>query len=893
MIIFNILRKKEILGGFMMESKKMSVNARIIEHLGKDLITSPEIAIIELIKNSLDARSESVFIHIFDNVERINKSSKFKPTVNKAVVDLLPKEYSNRPLMIIEDTGIGMTEKVLEEGFLNIGTSIKLKSRIEDKESKIILGEKGIGRLAAQRLGRVLVVESASEEEEYSNVVIINWEELKNSNAIHKIELPYFRVNKVEKSYTRLWILDIDKNDIINQPKQLNLFKDIKITLKKELEAATCLIVSPFTTEGKIPEIKFYNNDDEIKYNFDKNILNFSESIHNFEFKNDKLKLDLTLTPWYIKRIHRSCISPSSLMNKYIKSNDVYVALFRKYQKRYEQTLKVEVSLDDIVYKIKEIRKKNYLGINDKAALDKYIEKITRDEIKLLSSIAPISGELYSFRLDRLIGNMFVEFIKDIKEDNSYSDYTLDKIKEFLDTFNGVMLYRNYYRIGSMGNKGDDWIQMQQFRNSGQNFFRFGKSNTLGYVSINDPNQEKIREISSRLDMYQNDVVSMFKEFIIIIFNYYFYDFNRKAYFITKSILKEEGLLPEDVKKKVKQSSNINKELIKDNNKLVKDIGVMKELLQKNTNVTGDNVQIKTQTYNKALQVLNIAEKQIGVINEEFGRTQEVLDEAEAGLQAIQIEAFNNYKLMANGLITETITHELHSVINQKYALDMEKHFDKLEEYLLDKDVQLYNKEFIPIKDQSEMLINKVGDISELYTFLERTFIKNNSYEEYISESITEVALSIQKKLLKEFKKNKIELVLSNVNQNWYMPKGVLLHVLYNLFFNSVYWIDYRKKQAYYDTMYKSNNIDQIVIEQATSDSIVIYDTGIGVLNHMEHILFEPLQSGKEKEGRGMGLYIVKNLLSSFGANIELLDDRNKYNHRYKFLISVPEECIR
>ena len=59
----------------------------------------------------------------------------------------------------------------------------------------------------------------------------------------------------------------------------------------------------------------------------------------------------------------------------------------------------------------------------------------------------------------------------------------------------------------------------------------------------------------------------------------------------------------------------------------------------------------------------------------------------------------------------------------------------------------------------------------------------------------------------------------------------------------------------------------------------------------MEDVLFEALQSGKDySERRGMGLYIVQQLLQSFEANIELLPERNKYGNRYKFMISYQQE---
>ena len=59
---------------------------------------------------------------------------------------------SKAPYILFEDFGKGMDEKTLDEGFLKVGTQIKLK------ENDVLFGQKGIGRLAAQRLGKTLVV---------------------------------------------------------------------------------------------------------------------------------------------------------------------------------------------------------------------------------------------------------------------------------------------------------------------------------------------------------------------------------------------------------------------------------------------------------------------------------------------------------------------------------------------------------------------------------------------------------------------------------------------------------------------------------------------------------------------------------------------------------------
>lgn len=123
------------------------------------------------------------------------------------------------------------------------------------------------------------------------------------------------------------------------------------------------------------------------------------------------------------------------------------------------------------------------------------------------------------------------------------------------------------------------------------------------------------------------------------------------------------------------------------------------------------------------------------------------------------------------------------------------------------------------------------------------------------------------------------------------MPKGVLIHVFYNLFTNATYWIDRRRKYALTDRNFATEEVDKIVVKCINDEEIIVYDTGTGIMKNMEDILFQPLESGKpNREGRGMGLYIVQQLLRSFSADIQLLDERNRYGNRYKFLLSLNTE---
>ena len=98
--------------------KKIVIDPRVIKHLGRDLITSPEVAVIELVKNSIDAKAKHINLRLYNNYSH-NESL---PNYVRAAI---PKQYLDLPMLIVEDDGRGMTNAALDDGFLKIATDIK------------------------------------------------------------------------------------------------------------------------------------------------------------------------------------------------------------------------------------------------------------------------------------------------------------------------------------------------------------------------------------------------------------------------------------------------------------------------------------------------------------------------------------------------------------------------------------------------------------------------------------------------------------------------------------------------------------------------------------------------------------------------------------------------
>lgn len=882
---------------------------RIMEHVGSDLITSDEVAITELIKNSYDAKSEEVRLHFLSNIDMAKKlaqNEKMLVPVNDEIFLIIPDSFSHEELIVIEDIGNGMNYTQLQEGFFTVGTDIKKNSKAvmkdDGKSERIPLGEKGIGRLSAQRLGRVMLVETTSKDSDITYIMLVNWEDFYRANKkIEEINIPEYKIPKVRESYTRLWILgsNVYRNVLLNDNYigQTSLINNMGISEK--LKSSVSFLMSPFEETKEEFTVLVYRNGDKIKTKFDNEMLQIAHSEHSFELMNTnqglKLKSNMKIQPWYLERVHLS-LTPNDYFNKYKKEHIFYSDLINKFSKRFDASLSDYMNEFQIKEYLTEELKKEFLkdikGENKKLQdeFNKAIENVVDERIKQLKEICPILCRVYSFRRDHHASSIDISSSKahkKFKNEESYQSVNINSLRDFLNVNNGVKLYRGNCRIGSLGDKDNDWIQLQQYRTTGQQFYRFDLGNTVGYVRINDPLQQFVREISSRLDLKENGHSVALKEFVKNMFNDLFYKFSSRANHICKDIIEEEGLIPKETTKDIDQN-------IKEAQDIIAESKGYFDLLEKSFAIVDKNISLNSDdekdSVRKAFESLKETRY---ALSKNFNRTMnnveksgELLSRVKKREDLIKKEAYNNYKLMANGLVTEAITHELHSLITDKQNTEgIELNFAEIKRYLIKtKNIGLYNTHYRPVYSRFTNLNERMKELGNFYSFIEKTFVKKGSIEEFIQEDIKAFLKILEERLLKRLKDNKIRLEYSTIDMNWVVPKGVLLHVFYNLIDNSIYWIDERRRKAVYDKHFERIDGDIIKIEKKDDNTILFSDSGTGVLEQYQYILFQPLESGKPN-GRGMGLYIVRNLLRSFHADIELTEDKNAYGNRYTFAI--------
>ncbi|MFM0132774.1 sensor histidine kinase [Paraburkholderia sediminicola] len=204
----------------------ISFKARVLLELGAELISSDAVALYELVKNAIDASATSVRVDVsitlqptvyralmswldglspakFDAAEFLSSLQEMiepeapeatkaafwialgtPATLAEATIGLKAAFFAGNSIRVADD-GRGMSQETLQKGYLTVGTPMRLLEKSQSSSptwatkshetSTPVLGEKGIGRLAAMRLGHYVYVETAMESDKYLNLLELDW----------------------------------------------------------------------------------------------------------------------------------------------------------------------------------------------------------------------------------------------------------------------------------------------------------------------------------------------------------------------------------------------------------------------------------------------------------------------------------------------------------------------------------------------------------------------------------------------------------------------------------------------------------------------------------------------------------------------------------------------
>jgi hypothetical protein len=139
----------------MEDSLQFKISSALKDLVGKDLITSDNVAIFELVKNSYDAYANHVVITFTENK------------------------------ITIADNGKGMSLSDLKDKWLFLGFSAKkdgTEDEVNDKQKsyrdkirRFYAGAKGVGRFSCDRLGRLLTITTKTRDSLLAEQILVDW----------------------------------------------------------------------------------------------------------------------------------------------------------------------------------------------------------------------------------------------------------------------------------------------------------------------------------------------------------------------------------------------------------------------------------------------------------------------------------------------------------------------------------------------------------------------------------------------------------------------------------------------------------------------------------------------------------------------------------------------
>ena len=148
------------------------------------------------------------------------------PTLDKGVLELAKNAYdadatecqielrgTDRPggEIIVEDNGDGMTADQIADGWLVLGRSSKISTQ-QTRLGRIPAGSKGLGRLAALRMGRTALLSTSSRHDpSRRHEILIDWDEFDKAKIVEDfaLEITTRRSNKRLLPGTKVVISDL------------------------------------------------------------------------------------------------------------------------------------------------------------------------------------------------------------------------------------------------------------------------------------------------------------------------------------------------------------------------------------------------------------------------------------------------------------------------------------------------------------------------------------------------------------------------------------------------------------------------------------------------------------------------------------------------------------
>ncbi|MEH7355403.1 ATP-binding protein [Neobacillus drentensis] len=824
-----------------LEDLKFKVHTSLIYKLGEELIKNEVTAISELVKNAYDA--DSAYVELTVNPEYV-----IEHNGNMLIGEI-----------VIKDEGCGMDKRDIINGWLTLSNSAKKKMKKEKKVTKkyerMPLGDKGLGRLAVQKLGRIMIMVTKKEESDIEYTVTIPWGDFQKNTILENVKVVCTEKKveeNFEKGYTKIIIRDLVNPNLWKEEENIN-----------ELERELSQTVSPFKKESNF---YVFAKIGERNLDFSKisqEILDGAISKFSFEITDEHIKLK------------------GSFKLDFFLSKNNYFDISEDHLKEFLLINKEKMNSYSLIE-------------NDLFSIE-FGEEFSFDELSgfelhkdgKLMHPGKYNGKVYSYSFDEnyLKGQVAKLNFKVIKGQVDF--------KNFIKKNYGIKVFRDDFAILPYGyGEGGDWLALNKSKGTQGSYYDLKNETVIGFIQLYGKESYKLREKTNREGLIEDDYYNNF------------YAINK---FILKKINNHIGKLRRGFSKYINLITNDMDRadpLVSDHEVAVKSLRKISDKSQKITNSiehlsskTDQSTSIIAQVNKTINSIKNIERNEkallqqlIDKLNENINLTKSVLKEADYYLKEIQVTQNHlstieeDYGVMVGrmqelaelaglGILTETLTHELYTLINntKKNTANVISYYTS--NYEPDKKVQQY---FNYVRYSTDAMRKQLSHLSPNFRNVrtKKDVVKISdllrNHLEYYKERTQKNGLSINVSYENDF--------LVNVSI------GMINQVLDNLYLNSEHWLLHAKRIGKIQD-------PQFFLEIKENGKIHVWDNGLGIDENIVNEVFDPFVSNKEN-GRGLGLYIVSQILDYHNCKIRLMRERNSFGKLYKFEIDLRKSLV-
>ena len=567
---------------------KFRTKARAIDLLGKNQIADLPTAITELWKNGYDAYADLLN------------------------ADLYEKEYKDckHHIFTIYDDGHGMSKYDLENKWIVIGTeSKKNTSNIippEDrfgKELRVPLGEKGIGRLSVTYIGDHMLLITKKQNGAYE-ILFMNWKILNNYDLyLEDINIP-------TSTLTDLDLLDFEYMNLLEEfnknfkHESWNNFKDVKNDIKDDLSSYD--IIPDFLLKNIKNHYKNYGHGTYFV------IFDPIEEVKNIgkEVSDNMTDED------------REAIAKN---NNYIRS--VLSALFNPFD--LDLNLKRKKVLGDkindspkfTIYKSNNLMI-DYLKLNEfftpeefedcenwiKGTFNEYGE--FNGKIKVLGKEKDYYLKPQRPRKKTKFGSieMKLAFWEGRPKNSTMPREVYDIYEKKADTYSGLYVYRDGFRVLPYGRTDFDFLDFEQRRSKNAGKYYFSHRKMIGYIGITKNGNTKLIDKSGREGFVSNpaykEMKALLEEFFVTIARdkYGSQSENRKDYLNELRLRKEQDRVISEEQAKNREELKLFRKLLISN---IKKINATEKDIYNLTNLLEDKYKDKKILQKDQLEIIN------------------------------------------------------------------------------------------------------------------------------------------------------------------------------------------------------------------------------------------------------------------------------------------------